>query len=305
MVNLTRLIWWPFGAASAEKQLSGEERPACQSDVNLVLLQTLVTDQHGGAVAGLKQSDFEVLVDHVPQAISLFRGEDEAVAMGIVVDHSSSMANKWDEVVAAALELARASNPQDQMFVVNFDDSAEFGLPANTAFTSSDVSEDGALSRVVVSGRTALYDALSLAFDHLQEAALGNRVLLLVSDGGDNYSTASLEVVLAVAVKSGAIVYTIGLFDDRDEDRNPRVLRKLADATGGKAYFLADVGEIHKVCQEIARDVRIRYTLGFVPAGRAGDSGFHSIKVNAHTQAQGILSARTREGYFGAPSTKP
>jgi Ca-activated chloride channel homolog len=297
MINLKQLVWWPFGTASAQRKHSDSDAPRLRPDANLVLLHTLVTDCEGNAVAGLKPDHFDVRADHVPQSICLFRGEDAPVAVGIVVDHSSSMACKRAEVVAAVLELARASNPQDQMFVVNFNDAAELGLPSNRPFTSDLSALDVALSRVVISGMPALCDALPVALDHLQMAEFGVKVVILISDGGHDCSSTSLDTVLEGAVQSGAVVYAIGLFADQDPNTN--ILQKLADTTGGKAYFPVHIDEVHRICQEIARDIRSRYTLGFLPAHPANENGFHSLQVGAHRQVHDRLEVRARSGYFG------
>ena len=169
--------------------------------------------------------------------IEYYSHEDIPVTVGLVLDNSGSMGPKRDEVIAAALAFARSSNPQDQMFVVNFNEHVSFGLPADMPFTDQTAQLQAALSKFKANGETALYDALAVALEHLKKGNRDKKVLIVVSDGGDNASKYKLSQILAMAGQSDAIIYTIGIYTEEDPDKNPDALRQLSKATGGEAFF--------------------------------------------------------------------
>jgi len=201
-------------------------------DVDLVVLDATVRDRKGRPISNLREQDFAVYEDGVQQSIRLFRHEDVPVTVGLVVDHSGSMRRKLPHVIAAARTFVQTSNPEDQMFVVNFNEKATLGLPDGVNFSSSPQVLDGAIARAPTVGMTALYDAAIVALQRLQPDARDKKVLLLISDGGDNASRHSLAQLLQLAGQSRVVIYTIGIFDAEDADRNPGVLRRLAAATG-------------------------------------------------------------------------
>jgi VWFA-related protein len=207
------------------------------------------------------------------------------------------MGPKRDDVIVAALAFARSSNPQDQMFVVNFNEHVSFGLPANIPFTDKRDQLQEALSEIKAMGQTALYDGIAVGLDHLKQANRDKKVLVLISDGGDNASKHSLAQVLSMAKQSSSIIYTIGIFDESDSDQNPGVLNRFARETGGKAYFPASSREIASICEEIAHDIRNQYTLAYVPTIAAQDGSYRTIEVKASAPGHGRLSVRTRPGY--------
>jgi VWFA-related protein len=239
--------------------------PTISVDVNLVVLKASVLDKKGGFVSDLRKEDFRVYEDGAPQTIQVFSHEDVPVAVGLEVDNSGSMGRKRHEVSAAALAFVRASNPRDEMFVVNFNEEVLFGLP-DTQFFSADPAElERALSGVQAGGRTALYDALEAGMDHLKKAALDKTVLIAITDGEDNASQHTLRQVLEDAGRSDVIIYTIGLFDEDEHDTNPGVLKKIADATGGQAFPLPETSEVEPTCEQIAKDIRNQYTIAYTP----------------------------------------
>jgi VWFA-related protein len=205
------------------------------------------------------------------------------------------MASKRDEVIAAALAFARASNPLDQMFVVHFSDRARFGLPEGMPFTGRISELEAAISRFDLGGTTALYDALVLAQSQFSRAAYSRRVLLVITDGGDNSSHASISDVLSGALRAGVVIFAVGIFDEADRDRNPQALKQLAEVTGGEAFFPAAVADVVQICQRIAHEVRQQYTLGFPGAN---DGKYHRIRVTAKDAKHGKLDVHTRAGYF-------
>jgi Ca-activated chloride channel homolog len=273
-------------------------------NVDMVVLRATAQDHKNILVSGLGQDDFQVYEDGVRQPIKYFSHEDIPVTVGLVVDNSGSMKPKRHDVIAAALAFARSSNPHDQMFVVNFNEKVSFGLPGDIAFTDQAAQLQVALSRVAADGETALYDAVVVALEHMKMGDRDKKVLIVVSDGGDNASKHKLAEIMALAEKSNAIIYTIGIFDDQDLDRNPGVLKRLAKETGGEAFLPESLNEVTPICERIARDIRNQYTIAYVPANRKLDGTYRVIKVNASGAGRGRLLVRTRTGYF-APSASP
>ena len=271
---------------------------------NLVILNATVVDHHNALVAGLDKADFHVYEDHVLQPIKYFSHEDLPVAVGLVIDNSGSMGSKRADVIAAALSFARSSNPEDQMFVINFNEHISYGLPANIPFTDRKDQLQLALAAIKTIGETALYDAIALAIDHLKQGKCDKKVLIVISDGGDNASKHSLAQVMEMAKKSDAIMYAIGIFDEQDGDQNPGVLKRFARETGGEAFFPESSKEIASICEGIARDIRNLYTLAYVPTISKLDGGYRSVEVRVSSHGRGRLSARTRAGYF-VPSIPP
>ena len=291
-----RVLLFAFIWATAARH-EGPQTPTIRADVNLVQLSVRVTDRTGRNVAGLQKEAFSLFVDDVGMPISHFQSEDAPVTAGIIVDNSASMAAKRDEVIAAAMAFAKASNPSDHMFVVHFNDHSRFGLPNGMPFTSRIPELEAAVSRFQLGGTTALYDAIMLARTRFDAAAYGRRVLLVITDGGDNSSQADFAEVLSAVLSDGAVIFAIGVFDQADKYTNPGLLSRLAQATGGEAYFPAAINEIRPICEKIAADVRGQYSIGF-----SGDTDgkFHRVRVTVSSPGAGELTARTREGYFAA-----
>jgi VWFA-related protein len=264
-------------------------------DVNLILLHVAVSDRSGRFVSGLGKQDFQLAVDGTPRPITVFERDDAPVAAGILVDNSASMASKGPEVITAALAFARSSNPHDEMFVLHFSDQLRFGLPPGQPFTGSISELETALSGFSAGGTTALYDAVVLAISQLHKTNLERKVLLIISDGGDNSSREQLPDLLKLIEKAGIIIYSIGIYDEADRDRNPRVLSQLSELTGGKAHFPSELKDIKSTCVRIAQDIRLQYTLGF--EGQE-DGQYHNIKVTVYSPKYGELAVRARAGYF-------
>ena len=273
-----------------------------QVNVQMVVLHATVQNSKGGPVSGITQEDFLVLENGVPQVIRYFSHEDIPVTVGLVIDNSGSMRSKRSEVISAALAFARSSNPQDQMFVVNFNQRVSYGLPEGTLFTDQVPQLEVALSRVAADGMTALYDAVGAALDRLEAGNRDKKVLIVVSDGGDNASKLRLPQIMAMARKSEAIIYTIGLFDPEDDDVDPRVLAQLSRDTGGEAFLPASAAEVPLICERIARDIRSQYTIAYVPANPKPDGTYRAIRIKAKAAGQGGLRVRTRAGYFARPA---
>jgi VWFA-related protein len=264
-----------------------------------------VENHKGAPVSGLGKDDFQVYEDGVLQQTEYFSHEDIPVTVGLVVDNSGSMGPKRAEVIAAAMAFARSSNPQDQMFVVNFNEHVSFGLPANTPFTDQAAQLQVALSRIIANGETALYDALAVALDHLKKGNRDKKVLIVLSDGGDNASKHNLAQIRAMARQSDAIIYTIGIYTEEDPDQNPNALRQLSRATGGEAFFPQSLPEVVPLCERIAHDIRNQYTIAYVPLNRKQDGAYRVIQVKAGAPGHGRLSVCTRAGYYAPSKPQP
>ena len=293
----------PQAPVSSDPQAPGSHRISV--DVNLVVLNATVRDQKGRPASNLGEHDFEVYEDGVRQALRLFLHEDIPVTVGLVIDHSGSMRPRLAEVIAAAQTFVQASSPQDEMFVVNFNETVSLGLPDAIRFTNRPDELARAIAKAPVTGQTALYDAVLMAQGRLQTGTRDKKVLIVISDGGDNRSRHSLEEVVKMARQSSALIYTIGIFDDSDADRNPAVLRRLAGTTGGEAFFPGELNDVVPICERIARDIRNQYTLGYVPSSTAQPGAFRAIRVIARTAGKANLTVRTCAGYIAGGESRP
>jgi VWFA-related protein len=274
-------------------------------NLDLVLLHATVRDRQGLFVSDLREKDFEVYEDGVRQRIRLFKREDTPVTVGLVIDHSGSMRPKLNDVIAAAWTFARASNPDDEMFIVNFNELVTLGLPIDKPFTNDPNELQRAISRTPAYGQTALYDAIGVAINRLQRGRREKKVLIVISDGGDNASRRTVDQVLKMAGQSRAIIYTIGTFDAEDEDANPRVLRRLARTTGGEAFFPEHHQAVVELCERIAHDIRNQYILGYVSTNHLRNGAYRALRVVAKSPDHGRLSVRTRTGYIAGGDPPP
>ena len=263
-----------FGIASRlpaqQNNLAGDPEFTLYTASQLVVLNAGVQDASGANIKGLEAGNFQVFENGRLQSIKQFAAEDRPVTLGIVVDASGSMRTRQAQVVTAALSFVGASNPDDEIFVVNFNDRASAGLPRGTDFSTDPRRLRDALLGKKPEGKTALYDALILATDHLAKGKWENKVLLLISDGGDNNSKHSIAEGLHAIQTSGASVYTIGLFDPDEPEHNLGTLRRFSKISGGESFAPMDIAEIKPLCLRIAEDIRASYTIAYTPtAGSA------------------------------------
>jgi len=305
------LAFFLLGVAGATAQQAAPVEPQepdtyrISVNVDLVVLHATVRDGKGRFASDLRAQDFEIYEEGVRQTIRLFRHEDVPVTVGLVVDHSGSMKRKLADVITAARTFVRASNLEDEMFVVNFNEHVSLGLPDAIHFTNSPDELETAILKTPTGGMTALYDAVSVALGRLQTGGREKKVLIVISDGGDNASKGKLAQALAMAAQSSAIVYTIGIFDEDDPDRNPGVLKRLARATGGEAYVPGNFAALPAICERIARDIRHQYTIGYVPANPSQRGTYRTIRVAAVAAGTGKLSVRARAGYVAGGESLP
>jgi VWFA-related protein len=266
-----------------------------QVDAKEVVLNCTVLDSKGELVNDLTKRNFKVFEDKAPQTILSLQHQDTPVSIGLVVDDSGSMSSKRAAVVSAALDLIKASNPQDETFVINFSDQPYL----DQDFTSDLNKLQSGLAHLSLSGGTALYDTVTIAADKMERSATRPRkVLIVITDGDDNSSKLTLDdAIHRVQDMQGPIIYSIGLLFGGDKSRHAKHdLEALSSQTGGIAFFPTSLKDIDAVAAEVARDIRNQYAIAYHPAG-SPTSGYHSIKVEVHDPAHGKLTAYTRSGY--------
>ena len=274
--------------------------PVISVETSLVMVPVTVVDRRGTLIAGLTQAEFTVYDNGRLQPIEFFTNADIAATVGLVIDCSGSMRAVREHVTSAGAAFAAASHPLDELFTVNFNERVWPGLPGEGFARSPDELRE-ALVRAPAVGLTALYDALDVALDRLEHGTRDRKVLIVVSDGGDNASRQTLRSVRAKAQKIGAIIYTVALVDPGDRDARPGDLKALASLTGGEAYRPARVEDVAKAFARVATEIRSGYMIGFSPADTS-EAGFHSLQVVARTADGRPLVTRTRAGYSAGRS---
>lgn len=285
----------PAGQDAGIQAEEGQEqgRFVFKKDVQEVVLHATVVDEDGRLVTTLDRSHFSVFQNDVAEPITSFRREDVPVAMGIVIDNSGSMRDKRDKVNQAVLNLIRASNPQDEIFVVNFSQRSYL----DQDFTSDVNLLQAALHQTTMRGSTALYDAVVASANHLRHnPRLEKKVLLVITDGQDNMSRDTLqEAMRQLQPAKGPTVYAIGLTDVGFTRTTQEALQSLATTTGGVAFFPESLEDVDGITRTVARDIRSQYTLVYKPKDLR--PGYQSIKVEAREPGH-RLTVRTRNGYY-------
>ncbi len=279
--------------------------------VEEVQLPISVLDKDGRPVNGLTKNDFAIFEDNVQQQIKVFKHEDIPLSLGLVIDNSGSMRNKRERVNSAALTFARESNPEDETFIVNFDDAAYL----EQDFTGSIGDLIDALDNIDTRGETALYDAVYLSVDHVKAGKKDKRVLLLISDGEDNVSKYGLNKVIDTLRESKVTLYAIGLLEENDQrgglfkkppsKKAKEVLQKFAEITGGQAYFPKSLDEVEELVKDIAHEIRNHYTVSYTPSNRKLDGSWREIRVKVNPpKTTPKVTVHTKQGYF-APNAQP
>lgn len=270
-----------------------------RAETRLVVLHASVVDRHGRLITDLPRSAFTVYENDVPQQVKIFSREDVPISLGLVIDNSGSMADKRRDVEAAALALVRNSNPQDEVFIVNFNDEAFLDVD----FTNDIKKLEEGLTRIDSRGGTAMRDAISMSIDHLLEKGKKDKkVLLVVTDGNDNTSTTTLEKLVQKVQQSEVLVYAIGLLDKeqrRERKRAQRALNALATASGGLAYYPKETDEVEPICVQVAHEIRNQYVIAYSPQNQELDGSYRRIKVEV--KGRGNPTVRTRSGYYATP----
>jgi VWFA-related protein len=268
-------------------------------ETRLVVLQATVKNHRGQLVTGLPRDAFTVLENGARQPIVLFESDDVPVSLGLLIDNSGSMRTRRAKVEAAALDFARASNPQDEMFVLNFADKNRIDVP----MTGDVHALEAGIARVDSIGGTAMRDAIAAGEEYLTRNAHRDRkVLVVITDGNDNASVTALDRIRTTAEQHEIVVYAVGLLADQDPhaDRLHHDLTDLTEATGGLAYFPASVEEIRDVALDMARQIRMQYTIGYTPVNQSLDGSYRKIRIAV--KGTEPLTVRTRAGYRAYPA---
>lgn len=287
--------------ARAPRVVAAQNAPAFTAESALVVLHVTVRDKQGHYVGGLEKGAFDIFEDGRPQVVSFFTAEDAPVTVGLLVDSSGSMQHNRDLILAAAATFVERNNPHDEVFGLTFNDDVRPALPPGTQFTSDPhVLRQALADTITTSGRTALYDAIADGIDYLASGRHERKVLVVVSDGGDNASEATFDQILSQVRASNVVIHAVGLVDPAEPDANPKRLRQLAEASGGIAFRPGDASQVRDALERVALDIRSAYTLGYAPADTEA-RGFRHIRAGVRVpNARGIV-VRTRAGYMTAP----
>jgi VWFA-related protein len=278
---------------------SQADSPSFRSDTRLVVLHASVADSRGRLLPNLKRDAFKVFENGVEQPIKTFKREDVPVSLAIVVDNSGSMRDKRAKVEAAALAAVKASNPRDEVTIVNFNDEAWQDVP----FTSDIKKMEEGIARIDSRGGTAMRDAMDGTLTYVKKQAKHmKKVMMVITDGNDNTSEMTLERLVQKAHQSEILFYMIGLLneEDRHESRKAkRALDALARASGGTAIYPKDLSEVQEATLQVANEIRNQYIIAYSPTNQNLDGSFRSVRVTA--QGPGHPTVRTRTGYYATP----
>jgi VWFA-related protein len=278
--------------------LLAQDPQVFRAESELVVLHVNVFDERSDAVPELPRDTFRVVEDGRPQDITFFSSEDVPVAAGLILDNSGSMIARHRMVQAGGLAFVTASHPEDELFVLQFNTEAQYGLPPGVSFTNSEALLRAALVRYPAGGKTALYDAVVEGLDHLEHAHHQKRVLVVLSDGDDNASRRSDDEMYARVRRSDAIVYTVSNADRRvGFAGDAGVLKKLANLGGGVAYFPKSEDDVIASLREVADNIRRGYSIGYTPA-RTHDGRYRRVQVSVRAPGRGKLTVRSRSGYY-------
>jgi Ca-activated chloride channel homolog len=279
---------------------AGEE-PTFTSDTRLVVLPVSVSDRSGKLVTDLQQKSFKVYENGVEQPIKVFKREDVPISLGLIVDNSGSMKEKRQKVEIASLDLVKASNPHDEVFIVNFNDEPYLDVE----FTNDIKKMEEGLARIDARGGTAMRDAINGAIDYLKQKGKNpKKVLLVVTDGNDNASNIGLERLVDRARQSEVLIYAIGLLDEeehREAKAAKRALNALTLESGGLSFYPKGVADVDAIALQVAHEIRNQYTIAYSPLVQAMDGSFRQIKVVVN--GPGHPTVRTRTGYYATPDS--
>ncbi len=298
----------PGDTAQSPAQVSKDAkgRYTLQQDAYEVRLNASVIDGSGRSVQTLDKDAFRVYEDGVPQAITSFRHEDLPVSIGLLIDSSGSMYDKRAAVDKASLDLVKLSNPKDEEFLVDFSSEAFI----DQDFTTSIDKLQQGLTYIKSSGGTAAYDALVASADYLSKNAKNpKQVLVVVTDGEDNASSATLEqAIRRIQDLDGPVIYCVGLLfgddtDKRESRHAKRVLEQISEQTGGVAYFPKSLKEVDGIAAQVAEDIRTQYSIAYRSTNPPSKGGYRQVHVEAKGKGFSRLDVRTRTGYY--PRTTP
>ena len=283
---------------SAQQPPPGET-PTFTSDTRRVVLPVTVADKSGKLVTDLPEKAFKVYENGVEQPIKYFKREDVPISLGLIIDNSGSMKEKRQKVETASIDLVKASNPMDEVFIVNFNDEAYLDVE----FTNDIKAMQDGLQKIDARGGTAMRDAIDKSIDYLKkEAKRQKKVLLVVTDGNDNASTINLERLVNRARQSEVLIFAIGLLNE-EEKREARAAKRALDAltaeSGGLSFYPKGVADVDKIALQVAHEIRNQYTIDYAPTVQQYDGSFRQIKVTVNGPGHPV--ARTRTGYYATP----
>jgi VWFA-related protein len=279
------------------------EDPTFTVGTRLVVLPVSVVNKDGKLVTDLQQKSFKVFENGVEQPIKIFRREDVPISLGIIIDNSGSMREKRQRVESASLDLVRASNSQDEVFIVNFNDDPYLDVP----LTSDIKKMEEGIARIDSRGGTAMRDAIDSSMTYLKkEGHRQKKVLLVITDGNDNASNISLEKLVNRAQQNEVLVYSIGLLNE-EEHREARLAKRALDAitrdSGGLAFYPKGPADVDAIALQVAHEIRNQYTIAYSPTVQEMDGSFRQIKVTVNGPGHPLV--RTRTGYYATPDTSP
>ena len=284
---------------SVAQDRTGDETFRLNIDVDLIEVHVNVTDEFDRPVANLQKENFRVFEDRTAQEISVFKREDIPVSIGLVIDNSRSIEVRKQRLDAAAISFIRKSNPEDEAFIVHFDNEVR----VSKDFTADISDLEQTLANAKPFGQTAVYDALVLALKHMEGSKHNKKVLLLVTDGIDNASKHTLAEAIEAAKSAQVAIYTVGLLSFSGGEAAENSLNQIAVASGGRAYFPQNVEAAQIVMERVARDLREQYTLGYFPTNPNRDGAWRSVRVEIIPPASfpktSKLVSHYRYGYYG------
>lgn len=291
-------------STAPKQQASGG--PAIRRDARLVLVNASVTDPSGRPITNLDESNFKVFDDNTEQEIVRFSSDDVPASVGILLDTSGSMDDKFLESREALSQFLQTANPHDQFFLEEFSDRARL----DGQFTESLDDIENRMMMLVPRGKTALFDAIYLGLNEMKEAENKRKALLIISDGGDNHSEHKKRDVIKFLRESDVQLYSIGIYEPRDtcftpeECSGPSLLRDLSKTTGGQAFRVSNISDLSDIATKLSVLLRSQYMIAYEPSSRFRDAKWHKIKVSLKPpQGSPPLTVRARSGYFGVPMT--
>lgn len=281
---------------------SQQERPTFKAESNLVVLHVSVRDRGGRYITGLERDAFTVIDDGKPQQLEMFSGDEVPASVGFLIDNSNSMRPNRERVIAAAVQFAKHSHPRDEIFVQTFNEEVRHAFgPLVIADMNMGVFASAMSHAITARGMTAIYDGILNGLKRVNHGVHTRQVLIVVSDGDDNASTATLDEVITQIHESDAMIYTIALTDPLTREGNPGLLRRLARATGGESYHPRRVEQVGDAFARIAKDIRSAYTLAYTPTAadkRSDEERRRTVRVYVRAKDGRALRVRTRDGYF-------
>jgi VWFA-related protein len=292
LVGLALALLWTIAPVIAQD----DQTFKLNVNVDLTELHVTVTDDHDRPVGNLGKTDFHVFEDLVEQNVSIFRHEDVALSLGLVIDNSRSIEPRKKRLDAAALSFVQKGNADDETFIVHFDDRPKL----THDFTDSIPELERAMAGIRPFGQTAIYDALILASEHMSKARHTKKVILLITDGIDNSSHHTLEDALEAAKRSGVAIYTVGLLSAAEGQKAEETLVRLAETSGGRAFFPENVDQARVSMERVARDLREQYLLGYF-SSNPRNGKWRSIRVEITRTSLNTpkVLANYRRGYYG------